>query len=168
MNRYRILSTILVSFLFMSAPATVYANSSWHWITTSPMKILPYVIILTLIIEIASVFVLGKIKNFRRVFYVISFANLFSYLVPYIERAYRFIPTSGGFSISSAFNKGPHYIVLTAYLLLTIIIELPITFYLLRKYAKSKKRLAISIIGSNIITTIAVALIERFVCVGQW
>ena len=168
MNRYRLLSTILVGILSICMPVTVYANSSWHWITTSPMKVLAYVIILTLFIEIAFVFAMGKIKSFKRVFYVISLANLFSYLAPYIERAYRFIPTSGGFSISAAFNKGPYYMILSGYLLLTIIIELPITFFLLRKHAKSKKMLAVSILSANIITTIAVAIIERVVCVGQW
>lgn len=168
MNRYRILSTLLVGILFMCVPVTVFANSSWHWITTSPMKVLPYVIIFTLIIEITSVFVLGKIKNFKRVFYVISLANLLSYLAPYIERAYRFIPTSGGFKISSAFNKGPYFMILTGYLFLTIIIELPITFLLLRKYSESKKMLTVSILGANIVTTIAVAIVERAVCVGQW
>jgi hypothetical protein len=167
-NRYRLFSTFLVGALSICVPVNVYANSSWHWITTSPMKVLPYVIILTLIIEIAFVFTMGKIQSFKRVFYVISLANLFSYLAPYIERAYRFIPTSGSFSISAAFNKGPYYIVLTGYLLLTIIVELPITFILLRKYAKSKTMLAISILSANIVTTIAVAIIERTLCVGQW
>ena len=167
MKRDSVLSKMLVGIFFMCIPVTVYANSSWHWVTMSPMNILPYVIIFTLIVEITSVFVLGKVKNFRRVFYVISLANLFSFLAPYIERAYRFIPTSG-FRISAAFNKGPYYIVLTGYLLLTLIIELPTAFLLLRKHSDNKKMLAISILGSNIVTTVAVAIIERILCIGQW
>jgi hypothetical protein len=167
MNKHRALITFLISSLFMLIPVTAYANSSWHWITVSPMKILPFVIILTLIVEIAAVYVIGKVKNFRRIFYVISLANLFSYLAPYIERAYRFIPTSG-FSISAAFNKGPFYIVRLGYLVLTIVIELPIAFWLLRKHSDSKKMLAVSIVGSNILTTVAVYIVERIVCIGQW
>lgn len=167
MNRYRGLLTTLLGTLLVFTPMTVYANSSWHWITVSPMKILPYVIILTLVVEITSVYLFGKVKNFKRAFYVISLANLFSYLAPYVERAYRFVPTSG-FDISSAFNKGPYYIVLTGYLILTIVIELPTAFLLLRKYSESKSKLAISILASNIVTTLAVAIIERTVCVGQW
>ncbi|AEV69764.1 hypothetical protein [Acetivibrio clariflavus] len=167
MDRNSILSKILIGIFILSMPVTVYANSSWHWITMSPMKILPYVIIFTLIVEIAAVFTIGKVKNFKRVFYVISLANLFSYLAPYVERAYRFIPTSG-FRISAAFNKGPYYIVLTGYLILTIIVELPIVFWMLRKHTESKKMLVISILGANIVTTVAVAIIERILCIGQW
>jgi hypothetical protein len=167
MNRHRALSALLIGTLIMLIPVTAYANSSWHWITVSPMKILPFVIILTLIVEIASVYLVGKVKNFRRIFYVVALANLFSYLAPYIERAYRFIPT-GGFSISSAFNKGPFYIVRLGYLILTIVIELPIAYWLLRKQTDNQKMLAISIIGSNILTTVAVAIVERIVCIGQW
>ena len=167
MKRYSLLSKILIGIIFICMPMTVYANSSWHWVTVSPMKILPYVIIFTLIVEIASVFVLGKVKNFKRIFYVISLANLFSYLAPYVERAYRFIPTSG-FKISAAFNKGPYYIILAGYLILTLIVELPIAYLLLRKHTDNQKMLAISILASNIVTTVAVAIIERVVCVGQW
>lgn len=167
MKRYSLLSKILIGIIFICMPMTVYANSSWHWVTVSPMKILPYVIIFTLIVEIASVFVVGKVKNFKRIFYVISLANLFSYLAPYVERAYRFIPTSG-FKISAAFNKGPYYIILAGYLILTLIVELPIAYLLLRKHTDNQKMLAISILASNIVTTVAVAIIERVVCVGQW
>ena len=169
MKKYNALSIIiLISVFIMCLPMSAYANSSWHWITTSPMTLLPFVIILTLIIEIVSVVKFGKVKNLKKVFYVVALANLLSYLAPYIERAYRFIPTSGGFNFAAAFNKGPYYIVLIGYLLLTIIVELPVTFFILRKDTENAKMLAISILGANIITTLMVAIIERVVCVGQW
>lgn len=169
MKKYNILSRIiLIAILGMYLPVTVYANSSWHWITTSPMTILPVAIILTLVIEIVAIIKIAKVKSHKKVFWVVTFVNLLSYLAPYIERAYRFIPTAGNFNLFAAFNKGPYYIILSGYLLLTIIIEVPVAFFLLRKDVKNHKKLAISILGANVITTLVVAVIERMVCIGQW
>lgn len=83
-------------------------------------------------------------------------------------RAYRFIPTSGGFSITAAFDKGPYYMILFGYMLLTIIVELPVVYLLLRKDSTSKKNLITSILLSNIITTLFVAAFELIICVGRW
>ncbi len=146
----------------------LYANSSWHWVTASPLKVFPFAVAFTLLIETVSVVKLGKTANFKKSLLTVSCANLFSFLAPYIERAYRFIPTSGGFSILAAFNKGPYYIVLSGYLLLTIIVELPIVYLLLRKDTGSKGRLITSILLSNTVTTLLVAACERLICIGSW
>lgn len=147
---------------------TVYINSSWHWLTTSPMTILPFAIIITLLIEIISISKFNDINNIKKVSIVITLANLLSFLAPYLERAYRFIPTSGGYSLSGAFNKGPYYIILAGYLLLTILIELPTVFLFLQKTASNRKKLILTIICSNIITTGIVAILERLICIGRW
>lgn len=146
----------------------LYANSSWHWLTASPLKVFPFAVVLTLLIETISVVKLGKVTDSKKALLTVSCANLFSFLAPYIERAYRFIPTSGGFSILAAFNKGPFYIVLAGYLLLTILVELPIVYFLLRKNTGDKKSLIISILLSNTLTTILVAVCERLICIGRW
>jgi len=91
-----------------------------------------------------------------------------SFFASYLESAYRFIPTSGGYSIFAAFNKGPYYIILAGYLILTIAVELPIVYFLLRKDSVSRKNLLVSILLSNIVTTLLVAVCERIICVGQW
>ncbi len=145
-----------------------YANSSWHWVTISPLKILPIAIITTLLFEAVVIAKLGKISDYNKTFLIVSFANLFSFLFPYLIRAYRFIPTSGGFDLLAAFNKGPYYMVLTGYLVLTILVELPIVYLLLKKVAKSRLMLIISIVSSNIITTLLVAFFERQICKGVW
>jgi len=149
-------------------PLIVYANSSWHWVTMSPMKVLPFAIIITLLIETVAIMKFGKVSNGKKTVIIVCLANLMSFLAPYIERAYRFIPTSGGFSITAAFNKGPYYIVLLGYLLLTIIVELPIVYFMLRKDSSNKINLLSSIIVFNIVTTVLVAVSERILCIGQW
>ena len=65
-------------------------------------------------------------------------------------------------------DSGPHYIVSGAFLLLTIIIEMPIVYNVLKSNVQSKRMLQITIIVSNIITTAGVAVIERLITEGHW
>lgn len=155
------------AFLFLF-PSVVYANSSWHWVTASPMKVLPFAVVFTILIETVWVIKSGRVSDSKKAFYIICLANIISFIAPYLERAYRFIPTSGGLSILAAFNKGPFYMILAGYLILTIAAELPIVYYLLRKYSENRKNLLISIILSNTVTTLLVAVCERIICVGKW
>ena len=53
-------------------------------------------------------------------------------------------------------------------LLLTIIIEMPIVYNVLKSNVQSKRMLQITIIVSNIITTAGVAVIERLITEGHW
>jgi hypothetical protein len=154
-------------FLFLF-PSIVHANSSWHWLTASPMKVLPFAVVFTMLIETASVIKFGRVSNSRKAFYIICLANIMSFIAPYLERAYRFIPTSGGLSIFAAFNKGPFYMILAGYLILTIAVELPIVYFLLKKESANRKNLLISILLSNTVTTLLVAVCERIICVGRW
>lgn len=149
-------------------PTVSNANSSWHWVTASPLKVLPFAILFTLIIETSAIVMIGKVADIKKSFIVVGLANLFSFLAPYIFRAYRFIPTSGGFDLLAAFNKGPYYIVLTGFLVLTLIVELPIVYLMLKKETNKKPSLAITILASNIITTLLVAVCERQICIGRW
>ncbi|NLM22420.1 MAG: hypothetical protein GX207_11890 [Peptococcaceae bacterium] len=163
-----ILIAICINIFLILFPSSVYANSSWHWVTVSPMVILPFAVIFTLFIETASVVKFGKVANSKKVFLIVSLANLLSFIAPYLIRAYRFIPTSGGFSIMAAFNKGPYYMILSGYLILTIIVELPVVYRMLKKETSSKKSLITAILLSNIVTTLLVAVLERVICVGRW
>lgn len=153
-----------ILFLF---PAAAYANSSWHWLTTSPLTLLPFAILFTLLIETCTVVKFAKVAFTKKTFLIICLANLLSFLAPYLERAWRFIPTSG-FSLTAAFSKGPYYIIIAGYLILTIIVELPVVYFLLKKDAREKKKLLASILFSNIVTTAFMAVLERLICVGRW
>ncbi|WP_353093187.1 hypothetical protein [Tissierella praeacuta] len=159
---------ILFSIFVILFPSVIYANSSWHWLTTSPLTVLPFAIIFTLIIEIIMVIKLGKVRNYKKVIMIVSLANLISFLVPYIDRAYRFRPMSREYALLDAFHAGPFYIVLVGYLLLTVLVELPVVYLLLRKDSDDEKDLNKSIIFSNIITTLLVAICERLICIGKW
>jgi len=158
----------LTSLYIFMLPVVSNANSSWHWVTVSPLKVLPFAIFFTLIIETAAIVFAGKTADIKKSFIAVALANIFSFLAPGFFRAYRFIPTSGVFSLSAAFNKGPYYIVLTGYLVLTLVVEVPTVYFLLSKETKSKRWLIISIVASNIITTLLVALCERQICIGSW
>ena len=52
--------------------------------------------------------------------------------------------------------------------MLTLLIEIPIIYNLLKRHVDSKKKLLWSIIGSNIVTTAMAAVIERMVTDGHW
>lgn len=132
------------------------------------MTVLPFAIIFTLLIETVSVVKFGKVANSKKAFLTVGLANLLSFIAPYLERAYRFMPTSGGFSISAAFNKGPYYMILFGYLVLTVIVELPVAYLMLRKESLIKKHLIMSILLSNIVTTLLIAVCERIICAGIW
>lgn len=164
------ITKILISMIVITTIISdqVYANSSWHWVTTSPLTILPVAIIVTLLIEILGIKIFNTEFEIKKIVLVVTIANLVSFLAPYIERAYRFIPTTGGFSITSAFDKGPYYMILIGYLILTLIIEIPIVFILLKKESINRIRLILIIVIVNIITTGLVAVLERIACKGVW
>ncbi len=168
MKRNVVIISIISFLFFLMFPTVSNANSSWHWVTASPLKVLPFAILFTLIIETAAIVMIGKVADIKKSFIVVGLANLFSFLAPYIFRAYRFIPTSGGFDLLAAFNKGPYYIDLTGFLVLTLIVELPIVYLMLKKETNKKPSLAIAILASNIITTLLVAVCERQICIGRW
>lgn len=157
--------------LSIISPITVSANSSWHWVTTSPLKALPLAVILTLAIETLGVIHFGKIANRFRTFIVVTFANIVSFLVPYIYNTFRLSRFYGSgwiYAWERSFNNGPNYIIRLAYLILTLCIEIPLVYFLLKNCSKNKKILMFTIVIVNVITTILVAVLERLICQGQW
>lgn len=160
--------------LFVVYPLTAYANSSWHWVTASPMKVLPAAVVLTLAIETWGVIIYGKVNEKLRVLIVVTFANIVSFVMPYVIYAYRIKFYGVGYGAGwdyawgKAFNSGPSYMVRFGYLLLTLCIEVPIVYLFLKNRCKSKKRLIFILIALNVITTIIVGVMERLLCQGQW
>jgi hypothetical protein len=151
-------------------PVIIYANSSWHWVTRSPKKVLPIAIFFTLTLETIGIATYNKIKDKGKVLFIVTIANIVSFVLPYIERARRHIPTSGTWfwAWRSAFDSGPYYMVLFGYLFLTLLAEIPIVYYCLCKKVDNKKRLLYSIISVNVVTTLIVGCLERLLCRGQW
>ncbi|KJF28202.1 hypothetical protein TZ02_05060 [Clostridium aceticum] len=170
--KYVFATSLLVFLTFGNS--FVYANSSWRWLTSSPKELLPIAIIFTLAIEYIGILSLGKLHLIKweriKIFGIIVLANIASFILPYIIRAYTLRPISGGWvnAWRDAFTKGPYYIVLFGYLFLTLLVEVPIVYGFLKKYTLSKKFLMSLIILLNIITTCIVAIIERTLYHGQW
>ncbi|MEC5424824.1 hypothetical protein QGM71_15160 [Virgibacillus sp. C22-A2] len=167
---------IPITFLLLTAfyQQTVYANSSWQWLTSSPKQLLPFAIVLTIGIEVTAILVLGKLKKdlslSGKTVGIIAIANLVSFIIPYFFRAIEHLGVSGGWGNAwyDAFASGPYYIVLSGYLFFTIAIELPIIYSFLSKYTNNKRNLLGIILSVNILTTIIVAVMERMMFPGQW
>lgn len=160
-------SVVGVLFLFDLCAMPVSANSSWHWISQSrPYDVLPWVMLGTLLIEIISIQKIGQVHSKIKTILVVLLGNLISFLLPYAIFA---IPSYDGSPHSwHHIEKQPVYTVSIFYLILTLLAELPIVYFLLRSNTRKKHRLFLTIVLSNIITTIGVAIIERIFCYGTW
>ncbi len=172
-NRYKLAKRTLLCYilLFYICPLKVLANSSWHWVTISPMKVLPLAIVLTLSIETWGVIAYGQVKEKVRVFVIVTFANIVSFVTPYIYSTCilnRFYGSGWAYAWERAFNNGPNYIIRFVYLILTLCIEVPLVYFLLKNQSSNKKKLLLIAIAINIITTVVVAVLERLLCQGQW
>lgn len=155
---------LLMSFGFS---VSAFANSSWVWITKSrPYDVLPFVIVFTLVAETYAIAYFSKIESKSIVFVPVLIGNLFSYAMPYIVESQSMYGEYYG--LKHSIDHGPFYTVGTAFLIMTLVAELPVVYLSLKNKTENKKALAISIIIINILTTAAVALIERIICRGQW
>ena len=169
--KYKVLLFASICFLIgVFNNMTAFANSSWHWVTTSPMTILPIAVILTLMVEAFGIKRFNHIKNTPKVFVTVTLANIVSFVLPYLLRVDELMKMGFGYfdAIYGAFDKGPFYMVMLAYLLLTLIVEVPIVFLLMKREVENKKRLVVTILIVNTVTTIMVAVLERIICRGHW
>ena len=175
MKKDRILPTFVsVALLMIMLPVTAFANSSWVWFTyTRPYDLLPFIITITLFIEIISINYLTGVNSLPRVIPVVTFANLISFLAPYVfmgmEKDSNYASDNGFFAtIESITDHLPIYIVGLKFLLITVLFEAPIVYFFCRKKAKSRKTLLIVILASNAVTTAIAAVIEHMICIGEW
>ena len=54
------------------------------------------------------------------------------------------------------------------FLIMTLAVELPVVYKVMKKHVQNKRMLLWTIIGSNTVTTIMVAIIERMITEGAW
>ncbi len=145
-------------------PLTAYANSSWYWISKSrPLDILPIVAAATIIIEVIAVNKFGKVHKAAKTAFAVIIANLLSFSVPYILRCFDEL-----YSFDQMINNTPSYTVTISFLIMTLIVEIPFVFFVLKKDSEDKKYLLLSIAVSNVITTVLTAVVERIICRGTW
>ena len=171
MSKRRMIPMVIIIITFFYS-TTVYANSSWYWIsTTRPYDVLPYVAAITLAAETLAVNYICHIRRPVKVFLVMLLGNLVSFFIPYIGASLDpvfHIPGHPWQSVLMYAESLPFYTVGAFYLLLTIAAELPIEYGLLRKSAGDSRRLLYTIVGANTATTIFVAVTERIFCHGHW
>lgn len=143
----------------------VSANSSWVWISqTRPYDVLPWVALVTIIIETICLKRVLKEQRWKKVLVVTLVANLLSFAAPYV--LYSFDPV---FVWSGRNWRDVHlYTVGAIYLLMTIVVEMPVVYGCLKKSAKDRKYLIGVIVGSNVVTTLITAVAERILCWGKW
>ncbi len=168
MKKYKLSSAFIIClFLLQLLNLTVFANSSWVWISeTRPYDVLPWVAIGTLIIETISLVVFAKIQNVFKGFTFVTIANAISFAAPYLANFMLY--SNSIFPYEKYLEHWPSYTVGALFCIVTILIELPVVYFSLRKHAPSRRRFVITIIVSNIVTTILVAITERIFCVGRW
>lgn len=169
MNRYKLITnTVTTSMLIFIFSLTAFANSSWVWISeTRPYDVLPFVAIATLIIETAALNGFLKIGNWHRVFTGVLIGNLISFAVPYIGYS-NTTPYADYLSLPEILNRGPFYTVGTAFLIMTLAVELPFMYFWLKKDVKNKRLLVLVTVLANVVTTAMVALVEKLFCEGYY
>ena len=162
----RALRVIALSCLMLLILAqAVLADSSWCWLTdTRPFDILPPVALATIVIEVLAIWLIPHTGKFMKTAVAVILANSASFLLPYALLLSD--PVYPRFD--DVLNAGPNYIVGFGFVMLTLLIEIPVIYNLLKKHVDSKKKLLWAIVGSNTVTTAMVAVIERMVTNGYW
>ena len=148
---------VITCFVLLIIPQAVFADSSWCWLTdTRPFDILPPVALATIVIEVLAIWLIPHTGKLMKTAVAVILANAASFLLPYAlllnDPVYP--------KFDDMLNAG--------FVILTLVLEIPIVYNLLKKHADSKKKLLWSIVGSNIVTTAMVAVIERMVTDGYW
>ena len=156
---------VITCFVLLIIPQAVFADSSWCWLTdTRPFDILPPVALATIVIEVLAIWLIPHTGKLMKTAVAVILANAASFLLPYAlllnDPVYP--------KFDDMLNAGPNYIVGAGFVILTLVLEIPIVYNLLKKHVDSKKKLLWVIVGSNIVTTAMVAVIERMVTDGYW
>ena len=95
-------------------------------------------------------------------FWVVCLGNGLSYAAPYFFQLFNPV-----YSFQKALNTH-FYNVSISFLIVTLVIEGPIEYYMLEKETDQPKKLLWAVILSNVVTTVGVALTERLLCRGFW
>ena len=134
---------------------------------------MPFVIAGTLLVEILAVRFVAGIYNFKRIIPVTVISNLVSFAAPYllmyitVQRENSTISDGIPYTLESTIEKLPFYTVGLVFLFMTLSCEFPIVYNVLKKETEHRKKLALVIIGSNLLTTVITAVVERTLCYGR-
>lgn len=169
MKKHTVITSVLLSFMIVCLfPLTALANSSWVWISeTRPLDVLPWVVIVTLLVETLAIIYIAKIRKLPKVLGFVVVSNLCSFAAPYLF-VYLGCLSEQLYTFSQTLEHTPFYTVGIGYLLMTLIVEVPFVYAALREEAEHKTRLVWVIVGANVLTTLITAITERVFCQGSW
>jgi len=150
----------------MTVSQVSFANSSWVWLTDArPFDVLLPVTMATIVIEVLSIWLIPGTGRFLKTTAVVAAANAFSFFVPF----FIFMVTDTWYgTFQQRLDASPNYIISGLFLLMTITLEFPAVYCLLRNDAKSRKTLIITILAVNAATTIMVAFAENLIVTGYY
>ena len=153
---------------FLVCGQAVYANSSWVWLTDRrPYQLLPAVAVFTVLFETCFIKAFLKFRNIPKLFAVVLAGNLLSFLIPYAFGYLEWTQFHGN-NIFEMFEHLPYYIIGPLYLIFTLVIEIPVLLKCFKKELPDIRKGAVVIGAANVITTLVVFVIERYLCYGQW
>ncbi|HKK94883.1 MAG TPA: hypothetical protein VJ916_00965 [Anaerovoracaceae bacterium] len=157
---------VMVLAIVLLVPQITYADSSWYWVSkTRPFDILPFVAIGTILIEVMWIRYATRMKELGKVVIVVIVANLVSFLAPYVIE---YFSMSWYGSFFDVIDSVPIFTVNAGFLLLTLAVEMPIVYNLLKKYVANKKMLMWHTLYANVATTVMLVIVERLICSGLW
>ncbi|MBR1731170.1 MAG: hypothetical protein IJ725_01890 [Ruminococcus sp.] len=163
MKKHSIISSACVLAVFItSLSTTVSANSIWNEKpeSFSLSKYMPIIVGGTLIVEALIILLLSDIKRIVNVSFAVLVANVVSFIVPRL--AWGFI-NGGGFytGLFTYGNAVTDWLVTFLYLAVTLLIELPIVWYMLRHFTKKIAKLLLVTAAANVFTTVILAILQQ-------
>lgn len=160
--------TALVVLMICLLPMTASANSSWIWLSEArPYDVLPFVAVITIAIETAALWYVLEKRHLVKISVVVVIVNLMSFAAPYLflyDETIR-MPLK---PYTALMEYGYYFTVGVVFLLMTLLVELPLVFFILRKHADQKWRFLLTVVGMNVVTTLITAAAERIFCYGHW
>lgn len=149
--------------LSVAMTTTCYAASIFNETmdTFSYSRYLPIVVGGTMLIEAAVILLMSDIKRIVNVSYTVFVANIASFFIP------RFVWGVAHkhvfFSDIFVFDSSPDKWLAAAILLgVSLVIELPIVYFMLRIFTQKIARLLLSAAAANVITSLATVLFEIY------
>ena len=99
---------MIAGFILFVIPQTVFADSSWCWLTdTRPFDILPPVALATIVIEVLAIWLIPNTGKLMKTAVAVILANAASFLLPYSVLVFTQVYPK----FEDALNAGPNYIV---------------------------------------------------------
>ena len=163
MRKQNIVSIACAFAVFITVPSTtVSANSIWNenLENFSLSKYMPIIIGGTLIVESLIILLLSDIKRLVNVPFAVLVANAASFLVPRLiwgllngEILYEGLFICG--------NTAADWLAACLYLAVTLAIELPVIWLMLRNFTKKTARLMWVTVAANVFTTVILEIIQQ-------